>query len=120
MGDEGFEHRGHPRIRRRRKIGLVLANGDVEYMWTMDLSQGGLQLHTEHVIDMGREFPVVIGLYDSRAEEYVTVRARMRVVHKVYDGEYGAFRIGMEFLSFERDGEEVYAHHLSELEMKLH
>lgn len=113
------ERREYPRIRRRRKVGFLLSDGSIEYLWTMDISRGGMQLHTEHLVDVGDRFNVVLGVYDYEAENYVTVRARLEIVHKVYDGSAGGFRIGCMFLSFEGEGEEAYVRHLKQLERQL-
>jgi hypothetical protein len=113
------ERREYPRIRRKRKVGFLLSDGSIEYLWTMDISRGGMQVHTEHLVDVGDQFNVVLGVYDYAEENYVTVRARTEIVHKVYDGSVGGFRIGCMFLSFEGEGEDVYARHLKELERQL-
>lgn len=84
----------------------------------MDISRGGMQLHTEHLVDLGDTFNIRFGVYDSRPEQYVTVGARIEVVHKVYDGSVGGFRVGVRFVSFEGDGEDIYIRHLKELEMQ--
>lgn len=113
------ERREYPRIRRKRKVGFLLSDGSVEYLWTMDISRGGMQLHTEHMVDVGDEFSIRFGVYDYTAEEYLTVGARIQIVHKVYDGSVGGFRVGVQFVSFNGDGEDIYARHLKELEKQL-
>jgi c-di-GMP-binding flagellar brake protein YcgR len=117
---EGMQdRREYPRIRRKRKVGFLLSDGSIEYLWTMDISRGGMQLHTEHMVDLGDEFKVRFGVYDYAKEQYVTVTARIEIVHKVYDGTAGGFRIGVRFLSFDGDGEDVYNRHLKDLELQL-
>lgn len=113
------ERREYPRIRRKRKVAFLLSDGSVEYLWTTDISRGGMQLLTEHLVDLGDQFSIRLGVYDYTAEQYVTVSARIEVVHKVYDGSAGGFRVGVRFMSFDGDGEEIYARHLKELELQL-
>jgi c-di-GMP-binding flagellar brake protein YcgR len=84
----------------------------------MDISRGGMQLHTEHLVDLGATFNTRFGVYDNRLEQYVTVGAKIEVVHKVYDGTAGGFRIGVRFVSFDGEGEDAYIRHLKELEMQ--
>lgn len=113
-----LERREYPRIRRKRKVGFLLSDGSVEYLWTVDISRGGMQLHTEHMVDVGSRFNIVFGVYDYQRDSYVEVRAHAEIVHKVYDGSAGGFRIGTKFLSFAGDGEENYIRHLKELEKR--
>ena len=115
----GEERREYPRIRRRRKIGLILSDGSVEYLWTLDLSRGGMQVHTEHMVDVGASFGLVIGIYDEPSEGYITLRGKVQVMHKVYDGSFNAFRLGLQILSFEGDGMDIYLRHIRELEQQL-
>ena len=118
MGDriEMQERREFPRIRNKRKVGLVLADGSIEYLWTVDVSRGGLQLHTEHIVDQGAQFPVVMSIFHKPTEEFVPVRARIEIVHKVYDGEFSEFRLGAMFVSFEGEGRAIYEQWVRELE----
>jgi len=113
------ERREYPRIRRRRKVGFLLSDGSIEYLWTMDISRGGMQLHTEHLVDLGDRFKVALGVYDYDRESYRTVHAQIEIVHKVYDGSAGGFRIGCMFLAFDGGDEEVYVRHLKQLERQL-
>jgi len=113
------ERREYPRIRRKRKIGFLLSDGTIEYLWTMDISRGGMQLQTEHLVDLGDQFNVRFGVYDYRDEAYATIKARIEVVHKVYDGSAGGIRVGVQFLSFDGEGEDIYVRHLKELEKQL-
>jgi hypothetical protein len=112
------ERREYPRIRMRRKLGLQLSDGSLEYLWTADLSLGGMQVHTEHQVDMGRKFPFFMGVYDAKIEGYVAVRGRVEVVHKVYDGQHRAFRLGLQILSFDGQSADLYQRHLRELELQ--
>ena len=110
------ERRASPRIWRRRKVGLILSDGSIEYMWTSDISRGGLQVHTHHVVDMGRQFGIVMAVYDSRCSQFIAVRGQVQVVHKIYDSRSLSFRIGLQLLSFEADGRDIYLHYVRELE----
>lgn len=112
------DRRRFQRIRRRRKLGLVMSDGSVEYLWTVDISLGGMQVHTEHMVDVGSQFPMVMGVYDTAQEAYVTVRGRVVVANKVYDGSHRSFRVGLEIMSFEGDGEEVFSRHLRDIEQQ--
>ncbi len=113
------ERRKHLRIRRRQKIGLFLSDGSIEYMWTADISRAGLQVHTPHLVDVGSRFRIATAIFDETRDAYVTIYARVEVVHKVYDGEFQAYRIGMRFLSFEGKGEELYLGLIKQLELRL-
>ena len=110
------DRREHPRLRNKRKVGFVLADGSIEYLWTVDVSLGGMQVHTRHMVDEGSQFPVVMSIFHKPTEEFVPVRGRIEIVHKVYDGEYGSFRLGAMFVSFEGEGKSVYEQWIRELE----
>ena len=118
MGSGMDDRREYPRIRIRRKLGLLLSDGSLEYLWTADLSLGGMQVHTEHQVDMGLQFPFFMGVYDAPKDSYVTVRGRVEVVHKVYDGQHKAFRLGLQILSFDGQSADLYQRHLRELELQ--
>lgn len=113
------ERREYPRIHRKRKVGFLLSDGSIEYLWTVNISRGGMQLHTEHLVDLGDQFNIRFGVFDSKTEEYALIAARIEVVHKVYDGSLGEFRIGVRFVSFDGDGEDIYTRHLKDLEMHI-
>ena len=110
------DRREFPRLRNKRKVGFVLADGTIEYLWTVDVSRGGMQLHTEHVVDQGDQFPVVMNIFHKEREEFIPVRARIEIVHKVYDGEFSAFRLGAMFVSFEGEGKGIYEQWIHDLE----
>jgi hypothetical protein len=113
-----MDRRLYPRFRNRRKVGFVLSDGSIEYLWTVDVSRQGMQLHTRHTVDEGTQFPVVMSIFHLQREEFVPVRARVEIVHKVYDSEYGCFRIGASFISFEGGGQSIYEQWVHELELQ--
>ena len=75
-----MDRRLYPRFRNRRKVGFVLSDGSIEYLWTVDVSRKGMQLHTLHRVDEGTQFPVVMSVFRSDKEEFVPVRARIEIV----------------------------------------
>lgn len=111
-----LDRRAHPRHRTRRKVGFVLSDGSIENLWTVDVSVGGMQVHTRHMVDEGSQFPVVMSVFQKSTEQFVLVRARVEIVHKVYDGEYASFRLGAMFVSFEGNGKALYEQWIHELE----
>ena len=113
------ERRQHLRIRRRQKIALFLSDGSTEYMWTVNVSRAGLQAHTPHLVDVGSRFRIATAIFDESRDAYVTIYAKVEVMHKVYDGEFEAYRIGMRFLSFEGKGEAIYTNFVKGLELRL-
>lgn len=114
-----IERRDYPRIRRKRKVGFLLSDGTMEYLWTLDISRCGMRLHTQHLVDVGAQFSVMFGVYDYDLEDYTRVQALLEIVHKVYDSANGGFRLGGRFVQFEGDGEDVYHRHVRELEKQL-
>jgi hypothetical protein len=102
------ERRAAPRIRMRRKLGIVLSNGNVVHAWTRDLSMSGIQLLTEYSADEGDDFTLFMHLPQGDSEEYAYVEMRCRVVHLVYDGPDGCYRIGFHILGFRDGSKRVY------------
>ncbi len=103
------ERRAHPRIRLRRKVGIHLSNDKMVYAWTFDLSLGGLQVLTEYSADPGDEFDIFMGVVDPETDRYVYVDVRVEIIHMLYDGTAGCFRVGMRFVRFRKEAvREVY------------
>lgn len=90
----------------------MLSSGGVHYVWTYDISLGGMQLLSEYSADAGDVLPVFFSALDTETDEYVRVMARVRVVRTVYDGSERCFRIGVEFVDFDGDGRTVYNRYL--------
>jgi len=106
------ERRASPRIKIRHKVGVMLSDESVHYVWTYDISLGGLQLLSEYNADTGDMLRIFLNILDVETDEYVRVFARVRVAHTVYDGSEHCFRIGAEFIDFEGDGRSIYNRHL--------
>lgn len=106
------ERRASPRVKIRFKVGVMLSSGGVHYVWTYDISLGGMQLLSEYSADAGDVLPVFFSALDTETDEYVRVMARVRVVRTVYDGSENCFRIGVEFVDFDGDGRTVYNRYL--------
>lgn len=102
------ERRASPRIRLRHRIGVKLSSGELVYVWTYDLSLGGMQLLSDMSADVGAVLSLVFSVRDPQLDDFVQVAARVRVVRAVYDGAEGAFRIGVEFKDFDGDGRGAY------------
>jgi len=102
------ERRASPRIKIRQKVGVMLSSGDVHYVWTYDISLGGMQLLSEYSADTGDVLRIFFSVLDTATDEYVRVMARVRVVRSVYDGSERCFRIGVEFVDFEGHGRDLY------------
>lgn len=102
------ERRASPRIRLRHRVGIRLSSGEVVYVWTYDLSLGGMQLLSDMSADAGAVLPVFFSVLDPQIDDFVQVSARVRVVRSVYDGAERCFRIGIEFLDFDGGGREAY------------
>lgn len=108
-GEAGvFERRRHPRVLQRRKVGVILSSGKVVYLWTYEVSKNGLQLLSDASAEVGRELDIFFHVLDPQTDEYVRLDARTRVVHVLYDGTAGTFRIGMALLGFKGDGQAVF------------
>lgn len=106
------ERRASPRIKIRHKVGVLLSNESVHYVWTYDISLGGMQLLSEYNADNGDMLRIFLNILDVETDEYVRIFARVRVAHTVYDGSERCFRIGTEFVDFEGDGRSIYNRHL--------
>jgi len=102
------ERRASPRIRLRHRVGIRLTSGEVVYVWTYDLSLGGMQLLSDMAADVGAMLPVVFSVLDPQIDDFAQVSARVRVLRSVYDGSAGCFRLGVEFTEFEADGRDAY------------
>lgn len=109
------ERRASPRVKIRLKVGVLLSSGETHYVWTYDISLGGMQLLSEYNADMGDVLRVFFSVIDSGTDEYVRVYSRVRVVRAVYDGSERCFRIGVEFVDFEGDGRTFYNRYLDSL-----
>ncbi len=96
----------------RQKVGVLLSSGEVVYVWTFDLSLGGMQLLSEYSADAGDVLPIFFSVLDPKIDEYVRISAKVRIVHVVYDGSERCFRIGAEFASFDGDGKAIYGRFL--------
>lgn len=94
------DRRASPRIRMRRKVGIVQSDGSVVHAWTRDLSRSGIQLLTEYSADEGDEFTLFIYLPQGEGEDFGYVEMRCRVVHLVYDGPSGCYRVGFRIVGF--------------------
>lgn len=92
----------------RLKVNVLLSSGEVLQVWSFDLSLGGMQLLSEYSADAGDTLPVFFNVLDPQTDEYVRISGKMRIVHVVYDGSERCFRIGVEFVSFEGEGKEIY------------
>ncbi len=117
------ERRHHTRIRLRRKVGIVLSTGQVAHLWSHDVSVGGLRVLSESPADPGDEFDIFFGMLDPAVDAYVRLDVRVRIVHVIYDGTAGRYRIGMRFLGFSGEGEAVYQRgidHLLRTQVHLH
>lgn len=106
------ERRASPRIKIRFKVGVLLSSGDVHYVWTYDISLGGMQLLSEYSADADDVLRVFFSALDAETDEYVRVYARIRVIRSVYDGSERCFRIGVEFVDFEGNGRTLYNRYL--------
>lgn len=95
----------------------MLSSGGVHYVWTYDISLGGMQLLSEYSTDSGDVLRIFFSVLDTVTDEYVRVVARVRVVRSVYDGSERCFRIGVEFVDFEGHGRDLYH---SYLDSRLH
>jgi len=96
----------------RHKVGVLLSGGEVVYVWTFDLSLGGMQLLSEYSADEGDTLAVFFNVLDPKSDEYVRISGKVRIVRVVYDGSERCFRIGVEFASFDGDGKAVYGRFL--------
>lgn len=108
------ERRLHPRIRQRRKVGIVLSNGKVVYVWTYDLSKGGLQILSDYTADVGDQFDIFFWVHDGHNNHSAKVEACVRIVHVIYSGEAGCYRIGMQFVRFTGNGRGIYERFVDE------
>lgn len=90
----------------------MLSDGGVHYVWTYDISLGGMQLLSDYNADVGAVLRVFFSVLDTQTDAYVRLMARVRVVHSVYDGSERCFRIGVEFVDFDGDGRAVYNRYL--------
>lgn len=107
--EHSAERRAHPRIRLKRKVGIYLSSGEVVNAWTYDLSLGGLQVLTDYSADPGDEFDLYLGVVDPANDRYLYLDMRVRIIHMLYDGTAGCFRIGMKIVGFRKEGDrEVY------------
>jgi c-di-GMP-binding flagellar brake protein YcgR len=106
------ERRASPRIKIRFKVGVLLSSGEVHYVWTYDISLGGMQLLSEYSADSGDILRVFFSALDTETDTYVRVVARIRVIRAVYDGSERCFRIGVEFVDFEGNGRSLYNRYL--------
>jgi hypothetical protein len=108
------ERRSHPRVKLRIKVGVLLSAGGVHYVWTYDISQGGLQFLSDYSADVGSQLRIFFGVNDAKTDEFVRIVARVRVAYQVYDGSAGCQRIGVEFVEFEGDGQAIYWSYLDD------
>jgi c-di-GMP-binding flagellar brake protein YcgR len=106
------ERRASPRIKIRHKVGVTLSSGEVLYVWTFDMSLGGMQLLSEYNADAGDTLRVFFSVIDAETDEFMRISAQVRVAHTVYDGSARCFRVGVEFTGFEGDGRSVYNRYL--------
>lgn len=107
------ERRSHPRIRHRRKVGIILSSGETVYVWSYDISQGGIQVLASYEADVGDIFNIFMQIPDG--EGFTRVDVRARIAHVVYDGSQRCNRIGMQFVQFKGDGRAVYERHIKSL-----
>ncbi len=106
------ERRASPRIKIRHKVGVTLSSGEVLYVWTYDMSLGGMQLLSEYNADAGTMLKVFFSIIDAESDEFVQISAQVRVAHTLYDGSARCFRVGVEFTGFDGDGRSVYNRYL--------
>lgn len=111
------ERRRYKRVRRRQKLAVYLSDGNIEYLWTVDMSRGGLQAHTNHLVELGDRLRVSFAVFNPMDGRYVNVFAWVEVSHKIYDGEFHAFRIGLRFLEF-RKNEDLFFQFIQEQELR--
>jgi c-di-GMP-binding flagellar brake protein YcgR len=104
------------RIRNTLEVGFAFSDGSIEYLRTVDVSRGGIQLHAEHSVEEGEQFTVVMSIFRQPGDEFLPVRARIQIVHKEYDGEFRVFHLGAMFVSFEGEGQAIYEQWVRELE----
>lgn len=72
------ERRASPRVKIRTKVGVMLSSGGVYYVWTYDISLGGMQLLSEYSADNGDVLRIYFSVLDTTTDEYVRVVARAR------------------------------------------
>lgn len=112
--DDMHDRRASPRLRMRHKVGVILSGGEVIYLWTYDLSQGGLQLLSEYGADVGDHLRIFMSFPAAEGDQFVQVRARVRIVHVIYDSGASAFRVGVQFEAFDADGQADYERFLND------
>lgn len=94
------ERRQNARVRHRRKVGFILSNGELEYLWSHEISHGGMHLLTEHSFDLGDLFTVVMQLQLPGEKLTERVEIKARISHVIYDSAHRCNRIGLEFIEF--------------------
>ncbi len=108
------DRREHQRVRQRRRIGIILSSGEVIYAWTYDISLGGVQILCEYGADIGDEFDVFLSLLDPESDTYRRIDTRVRISHLVYAGELGCYRIGMQFVHINGEGQDVIERYIEQ------
>ncbi|MCK5639380.1 MAG: hypothetical protein KAJ19_01230 [Gammaproteobacteria bacterium] len=100
--------RGHIRIRIKHRVNVQLSSGEWVQLWSYDLSQAGIRVLSNFTADVGDEFDIFLNINNIQNDDYVRVDIRVKLIHVLYDSAEECFRIGMDFLSFKNNGQEIY------------
>ncbi len=90
----------------RLKVLLRLSSGQSVALRSVDISKQGMQLISEYDADTGDHFQLAFSLPRIGEEGFENIQVQGQVMHVVYDGAAGAYRIGFRFETFKGDGRE--------------
>jgi len=114
------DRRLHLRLRQRRKFALRLSSGEILYLWTYDLSFGGVQVLSENPADTGVRFVAYLSVFDRSRDRYTWIEVEVKTIHVIYDGTAACYRIGFQFLNFKEEGQALLEQDLEERLGRLH
>ncbi len=100
------ERRAFPRLPIRLKVMLRLSSGETIGLRSVDISKQGMQLLSDYDADVGDNFPLAFSLPRVGDEGFEHIQLMGEVMHVVYDGSFGGYRLGFRFKSFHRDSRE--------------
>jgi len=106
------DRRVYPRVLVDRQVGVIQSTGDLAYCRASDISMGGIALRCDYSADVGQQFDIFLNL--PNADQVKRFEARVRVAYVHYIGTECKHRIGMQYLKFKGDSQEVLSNFLSE------
>ncbi len=110
--NDTYENRIHQR-RPLRAVATIMLPGNQEIeVHTLDLSRGGMAIVANANPRQGTEFGIRVTL-PLRQRGSGTLEARVRVVHSILARDEGGFKVGLQFIGIDANGQSVIDEFLS-------